>query len=76
MASENPSDQLSVSVEGGDVLLQMPGGAARRLPPDKADQLAQQLAEAAERARSETGARDRPTPPFPPAELVSPHAAG
>ena len=76
MPSENPTDQLSISVEGGDVLLHMPGAAVRRLPPDMADHLAQQLAEAAERARDETGSRSRPKRPFPPAELVSPHAAG
>lgn len=75
MANENLHDQLSVHVEGGDVLLQMPGGAARRLVPDMADELAQELIEAAERARGGGGA-PRPKPPFPPAELVSPHGAG
>ena len=76
MASENPTDQLQVSVEDGDVLLQTPGAAVRRLPPDMAEHLAQQLIDAAARARSETNAGGRPKPPFPPAELVSPHAAG
>ncbi|HKR87347.1 MAG TPA: hypothetical protein VJS38_04170 [Phenylobacterium sp.] len=75
MADENLHDQLSVHVEGEDVLLQMPGGAARRLVPDMADELAQQLIEAADRARGGTGA-PRPRPPFPPSELVSPHGAG
>jgi hypothetical protein len=41
-----------------------------------AEHLAQQLIDAAARARSETNAGGRPKPPFPPAELVSPHAAG
>ena len=75
MADENLHDQLSVHVEGEDVLLQMPGGAARRLVPDMADELAQQLIEAADRARCGTVA-PRPIPPFPPSELVSPHGAG
>lgn len=79
MASEIPTDELRVCVDGADVLLQMPGAAARRLPPDMADQLAQRLAEAAEQARGDgdDGGRDRrPKPPFPPADLVSPHGAG
>lgn len=75
MADENLHDQLKVDVEGGDVLLQMPGGAARRLVPDMADELAQQLIQAADRARGGTDA-PHPKPPFPPAELVSPHGAG
>jgi hypothetical protein len=76
MTSENPTDLLSLRVEDGDVLLQTPGGAARRLAPDVAVQLAQRLIEAAEQARADAGARGRAKPPFPPAELVSPHAAG
>jgi hypothetical protein len=75
MASENPTDLLSLRVEDGDVLLQTPGGAARRMTPDMAVRLSQQLVEAAEQARAGAGAR-RAKPPFPPAELVSPHAAG
>jgi hypothetical protein len=76
MACVNPTDLLSLRVEDGDVLLQTPGGAARRMAPDMAVQLAQQLVEAAEQARKDAGARNRGKPPFPPSELVSPHAAG
>lgn len=56
MGSETSFDQLSVSVEGGDVLLQTPGGADRRLPPDMTDRLPQQLVESAEKARNGAGA--------------------
>lgn len=75
MTANTSTDQLSIQVEDGDVLLHVPGGAVRRLVPDMAVQLAQQLIEAAERARGEVDA-ERPKRPFPPAELVSPHAAG
>jgi hypothetical protein len=75
MDDETASDQLSVSVDGADVLLQMPGSAARRLPPDMADQLAQRLLDAADEARGGPASRGS-KPPFPPSDLVSPHGAG
>jgi hypothetical protein len=67
---------VRVSVHDGRILVQGPGAADFVLTPDVAVRTAEMLLEAAAEARggqAEDGAR--PKPPFPPAELVSPHGA-
>ena len=79
MASETPATEptgegVDVRAEGALVLLRAPACA---LTPEAADALAERLRAAAEAARAALGqpATARPKPPFPPAELVSPHGA-
>jgi hypothetical protein len=70
------AEALAVSVQDGKVLLQAPAGAAVALTPEAAAETAERLLAAAEQARSgEPRAPGRTKPPFPPAELVSPHGA-
>jgi hypothetical protein len=82
MADQIPSSPDAVAeppevrVEGDCVVLRAAGGAELRLTPEAADRAAERLWEAAEQARGAPGSGDRPKPPFPPHELVSPHAAG
>ncbi len=73
MASETP-EPIDVSAEGDLVLLR---AATCTLTPDAADALADQLRAAADAARAAHGrpAGERPQPPVPPSELVSPHGA-
>lgn len=70
------ADQMGVSVEGASVVFQPPGAAATRLSADAAELLAQRLLDAADQARAASPEGGRPKPPFPPADLVSPHGAG
>jgi hypothetical protein len=76
-ASPDPATEvLAVSVQDGKVLLQGPQGVAFALAPEAAVDAAERLLAAAEQARSAgPGATGRAKPPFPPAELVSPHGA-
>jgi hypothetical protein len=69
-------DQMVVSVEGECVVFQPAGAPIAKLSADAAEQLAQQLLDAAEQARGASSEGGRPKPPFPPADLVSPHGAG
>jgi hypothetical protein len=62
-----------VTVEGDKVLVRGPGAAAFTLNADAAQATAERLLEAADAARRAEAAGD--APPFPPSELVSPHAA-
>jgi hypothetical protein len=62
-----------VTVEGGKVLVQGPHAAAFALSADAAQTTAERLLEAADAARRAEAADQ--APPFPPSELVSPHAA-
>jgi hypothetical protein len=70
MASETP-EPIDVCAEGDLVRLRAP---TCTLTPDAADALADQLRAAAEAARAAHGrpTGERPKPPFPPSELVSP----
>ncbi len=70
MASET-HEPIDVFAEGEMVRLR---AATCALTPEAADALAEQLRAAAEAARG-GGASERPKPPFPPSELVSPHGA-
>lgn len=79
MVMENPTPAwetslqgLAVGVDGPCVTLGTPE-AVVRLEPAAAARLAEQLWDAAQEAGGETPRRK---PPFPPAELVSPHGAG
>ena len=80
MASETPARapvsaaRPEVRAEDGVVRLR---ALACALTPEAADALAEQLRAAADEARAFLGrpARERPKPPFPPSELVSPHGA-
>jgi hypothetical protein len=67
---------MAVSVEGECVVFQPAGAVAARLTAEAAEQLAQQLLDAAAQARAASSEGGRPKPPFPPADLVSPHGAG
>jgi len=62
-----------VAVEGGKVVVRGPGAAAFILSADAAQATAERLLEAADEARRAEAAGQ--ALPFPPAELVSPHAA-
>jgi hypothetical protein len=75
MATDIPADEFVVSVEGESVVIRPPAAACRLTPP-AAEQLAQRLLDAADQARGGRDASGRPNPPFPPADLVSPHGAG
>lgn len=66
-------EACEVTVQAGAVLVHGPGAAAFILTPEAAQRTAERLAEAAEQARSRESGEH--APPFPPAELVSPHAA-
>lgn len=72
---------LRVSVDGGKVLLQGPEATTFALTPETAEHAAELLFEAARRARAESSTQTigqtgrKGPPPFPPAELVSPHGA-
>ncbi|CAN7627519.1 hypothetical protein LJR225_004822 [Phenylobacterium sp. LjRoot225] len=72
VASDASPENWAVGVDGSCVTLGTPGGVAR-LEPAAAARLAEQLWDAAREAGGET---PRGGPPFPPAELVSPHGAG
>jgi hypothetical protein len=76
-ASPDPAaEALAVSVQGGKVLLQGQQGVAFILTPEAAVEAAERLLTAAEQASSgEVQTTRRAKPPFPPAELVSPHGA-
>jgi hypothetical protein len=65
------AEACEVSVEGANVVVRGPGAALFALTAEAAQRTAERLLEAAERARSPADG----APPFPPAELVSPHAA-
>lgn len=67
------AEPCDVTVDGGIVVVRGPGAAGFSLTPEAAERTAERLLEAAERARRP--AEDEEAPPFPPAELVSPHAA-
>jgi hypothetical protein len=67
------SAPCDVTVEGGKVLVQSAHAAAFVLSPDAAQATAERLLEAADQARRAAAAGQ--VPPFPPSELVSPHAA-
>jgi hypothetical protein len=75
MTSETEAAQApEVRTEGALVVLRAPACA---LTPEAAEALAEQLCAAAEEARraSVPAEGERRRPPFPPAELVSPHGA-
>lgn len=82
-ATNLPTDAVQVAVDGGSVRLQIAGAAPLVLSPEAAAGLAERLLAAAaeagaagSEARRNESAPERPRPPFPPANLVSPHAAG
>jgi hypothetical protein len=66
-------DGCEVIVEAGNVVVRGPGAATFTLTPDAAVRSAERLLDAAEQARR--AASGEHAPPFPPAELVSPHGA-
>jgi hypothetical protein len=67
--------EVQVSVDGETVVCRLPGGAALQLTPERAAELAERLWSAAEAARAGS-APEGDKVPFPPADLVSRHAAG
>ena len=74
----NPPEAIEgpdVTVEGGAVVVQAPGAPAFALTPEAATLWAERLLEAADQARAAGSPQARAKPPFPPAELVSPHGA-
>lgn len=73
MVSEHPAGPL-VALDGAEIVLDLAGAPAVRLAPDAAELLAQRLLDAVDQVRARQGGR--PKPPFPPADLVSPHGAG
>jgi hypothetical protein len=70
------AEALGVSVEGGRVLVRGSGLPALALSPEAAVVSADRLLEAADQARRIAAGAQAPKPPFPPANLVSPHGAG
>jgi hypothetical protein len=79
MADQNSSPEalapgIEIAVEAMSVVLRVAAGPEVRLAPEAAERVAERLSEAAGQARGEDVSRKKP--PFPPHELVSPHAAG
>jgi hypothetical protein len=79
MTDQNSSSQavvpgLEIAVEETSVVLRLAGGPEFRLTPEAAKGMAERLWEAAGQARGADSPRKGP--PFPPHQLVSPHAAG
>jgi hypothetical protein len=67
---------MNVRADGGYVVVEGPGPGAMALTPEAAERSAERLLEAAEAARAAVAGQEaRRKPPFPPAELVSPHGA-
>lgn len=67
------ADGMTVRADGGYVVVEGPAGAMT-LTPDAAARSAERLLQAAEAARGSAAGQGK-RPPFPPAELVSPHGA-
>jgi hypothetical protein len=67
-----PDADLEIRVEAGRVLVCAAGAPVASLSPEAAGLAAERLMSAAEAARGPQAA----SAPFPPYELVSPHAAG
>jgi hypothetical protein len=75
-AADALDEAIKVTVEAGVVVVFGPRSGSVTLTPEAAARSGERLIEAAQEAgRCASGEARAPKPPFPPAELVSPHGA-